>query len=124
MPIVDIEVVTGMAEPEAVDRETLQLLADELGSIFGSDPGETWVRLRSMDQDAYAENLAGNESNVRPVFVQILRAELPDRAALRREMAGIAEIVARMLNRRRENVHVLYAPDAKGRIGFGGTLLE
>ena len=124
MPIVDIEVVTGMAEPEAVDRETLQLLADELGSIFGSDPGETWVRLRSMDQDAYAENLAGNESNVRPVFVQILRAELPDRAALRREMAGIVEIVARMLNRRRENVHVLYAPDAKGRIGFGGTLLE
>ena len=124
MPIVDIEVVTGTAEPEVVEKETLQLLADELGSVFGSGPGETWVKLHSIDQDAYAENLARSESNLRPVFVSILRAELPDRAALRREMAGVAEIVARMLDRPRENVHVLYAPGAQGRIGFGGTLLE
>ncbi len=124
MPIVDVEIVTGTAEPEVVEKETLQLLADELGNLFGSDPGESWIKLRSIDQDAYAENLAGSESNVRPVFVHILRAELPDRGALRREMAGVAEIVARILDRPRGNVHVLYAPGAQGRIGFGGTLLE
>lgn len=124
MPIVDIEVVTGAVDPEVVDKETLQLLADELGSVFGSDPGETWVRLRSIDHDAYAENGGVPGSPVRPVFVSILRAELPERAALRREMRRVAEIVARMLDRPRENVHVLYAPDARGRIGFGGTLLE
>ncbi|MDE0452088.1 MAG: hypothetical protein OXI90_10030 [Gammaproteobacteria bacterium] len=124
MPIVDIEVVTGPADPEVVDKETLQLLADDLGRLFGSDPGGTWVRLRSIDQDAYAENGGVTGSQVQPVFVSILRAELPERAALGREMAGVAEIVARMLDRPRENIHVLYAPDARGRIGFGGTLLE
>ncbi|MDE0225528.1 MAG: hypothetical protein OXP28_10370 [Gammaproteobacteria bacterium] len=124
MPIVDIEVVTGTTDPEVVDKETLQLLADELGFLFGSDPGSTWVRLRSIDQDAYAENGGVPGSPVPPVFVSILRAELPERAALGREMSGVAEIVARMLDRPRDNVHVLYAPDARGRIGFGGTLLE
>ena len=124
MPIVDIEIVTGTADPVVVDKETLQLLADDLGSLFGSDPGGTWVRLHSIDQHAYAENGGVPGSQVQPVFVSILRAELPERAALGREMAGAAEIVARMLDRPRENVHVLYAPNARGRIGFGGTLLE
>ena len=123
MPIVDIEIVTDTADPEVVDKETLQLLADELGSVFGSGPGETWVRLRSINRDAYAEN-GGVGSQARPAFVSILRAELPDRAALQEEMAGVAEVVARLLGRPRDNVHVLYAPDATGRIGFGGTLLE
>ena len=125
MPIVDIEVVTGPADREVIDKETLQLLADDLGWLFGSGPGGTWVRLRSIDQDAYAENNGGVPgSQAQPVFVSILRAELPERAALGREMSGVAEIVARMLDRPRDNVHVLYAPDARGRIGFGGTLLE
>lgn len=124
MPIIDIEVVTGPVDPEVVGKETLQLLADDLGSLFGGEPGSTWVRLRSIDQDAYAENGGVPGSRVRPVFVSILRAESPERAALRREMASVAEIVARSLDRPRENVHVLYAPNARGRIGFGGTLLE
>ena len=124
MPIVDIEVVTGPADPEAVDKETLQLLADELGGLFGSDPGSTWIRFRVIDQDAYAENGGVPGSQVQPVFVSILRAALPERPALRREMPRVAEIVARILDRPRENIHVLYAPDARGRIGFGGTLLE
>lgn len=123
MPIVDIEVVTGAADP-VVEKKTLQLLADDLGSLFGGESGSTWVRLRSIDQDAYAENGGAPGSPVLPVFVSILRAELPERAAMRREMGGVAEIVARMLDRPRENVHVLYGPDARGRIGFGGTLLE
>ncbi len=124
MPIVDVEVVTGAADPEVIGKETLQLLADELGSLFGSDPGGTWVRLRSIDQNAYAENRAVIGSDARPTFVNILRAELPEHAALRREMIKVAEIVARRLDRPQENVHVLYAPGASGRIGFGGALLE
>lgn len=124
MPIVDIEVVTGAAGPEVVEKEALQLLADELGRLFGSDSGETWVRLRSIDQDAYAENGGVPGSPILPVFVSILRAELPKRVALRQEMPRVAEIVARILDRPRENVHVLYAPDARGRIGFGGELVE
>lgn len=123
MPIVDIEVVTGAVDP-VVEKETLQLLADDLGSLFGGESGSTWVRLRSIDQDAYAENSGVPGSQVHPVFVNILRAELPERAAMRREMPRVAEIVARILDRPRENVHVLYAPEASGRIGFGGVLVE
>ena len=124
MPIVDIEVVTGTADPQAIGEQIPQSIADKLGDIFGSEPGGTWVRLRSLDRDRYAENRTTLDSGTAPTFVRILRAELPEPAALRREMARVADAVARVLDRPRENVHVLYAPEAKGRIGFGGTLLE
>ena len=122
MPIVDIEVVT--ADTGTIGKDTLQLLADELGDLFGSASGGTWVRLRSIDPDAYAENRAARGSQARPTFVNVLRAELPESSELRREMAAVAEIVARVLDHPRENVHVLYAPAARGRIGFGGALME
>ena len=123
MPIVDIEVVTNPSETVA-GKELLQSLADELGDLFGSGPGDTWIRLRSIDRRGYAENRTPIDGSVRPTFVSVLRYELPDAAELRREMAGIAEAVARILGRPRENVHVLYSPGAKGRIGFGGKLEE
>lgn len=123
MPIVDIEVVTNPSETVA-GKEQLQSLADELGDLFGSGQGDTWIRLRSIDRRGYAENSTLVDGSVRPTFVSVLRYELPDAAELRREMAGIAEAVARILDRPRENVHVLYSPGAKGRIGFGGKLEE
>lgn len=122
MPIVDIEVVA--ADTRTIGTDRLQLLADELGDLFGSDSGGTWVRLRSIDPDAYAENQGTSGSQGRPTFVNILRAELPESSELRREMAGVAEVVAQVLDHPRENVHVLYAPAARGRIGFGGELME
>ncbi len=123
MPFVDIEVVTNASEPVA-SKEQLQSLVDELGDLFGSEPGGTWIRLRSIDRRDYAENRTPIDGSVRPTFVSVLRYELPDAVELRREMAGIAEAVARILDRPRENVHVLYSPGAKGRIGFGGELKE
>ena len=124
MPIVDIELVTRTTDPVAVDTEMLQIVADELGDLFGSESGGTWVRLRSMDQRAYAENRVPTDSEATPVFVNVLCADFPEVSALRREMAGVADIVARWLDHPRENVHVLYAPGARGRIGFGGVLVE
>jgi len=118
MPIVDIELVAG--DPEE-GRGQLQTLVDELGDLFGSGPGGTWVKLRSTDPAGYAENQVA-AGTYGPTFVNIQRLQLPDEDERRREMAAVAEIVARTLNRRRENVHVLYAPSAKGRIGFGGEL--
>ena len=93
-----------------------------MGDLFDSEPGGTWIRLRSIDRRGYAENRTLLDESVRPTFVSVLRYELPDAVELRREMAGIAEAVARILDRPRENVHVLYSPRAKGRIGFGGEL--
>ena len=123
MPIVDIEVVAGtVPDPEVIGKENLQILADALGSLFGGDPGGTWVRIRSIDQDSYAENHTVKGTWPPPTFVSVLRIELPEPDALRREMKKVAEIVARTLGRPRENVHVLYEHGARGRIGFGGTL--
>ncbi len=124
MPIIDVEVVTSKAEPNLGSRAQLQVLADELGILIDSEPAGTWVRLRSIHLDEYAENQTVIGSGVRPTFVNVLRAELPDPSTLRIEMAEIAKIVARTLDRPRENVHVLNAPVARGRIGFGGELLE
>ncbi len=124
MPIIDVELVTIADEPNAASKEQLQILADELGDLFDSGPAGTWIRLRSIDQAEYAENRTPPGTSVRPTFVNVLHAVLPEAGALRTEMAGIAEIVARTLGRPRDNVHVLYAPGAKGRIGFGGELLE
>ncbi len=125
MPIVDIQVVAGtVPDPEAVGKEKLQTLTDALGSLFGGGPGSTWVRLRSIDQDAYAENHMAPGTWPAPTFVSVLRTELPEPDALRREMREVAEIVARTLGRPLENVHVLYEPGARGRIGFGGMLRD
>lgn len=123
MPIVDIEVVAGtVSDSPVIGKEKLETLADALGSLFGGDPGGTWVRIRSIDQDSYAESHTVRGGWPAPTFVSVLRIELPEPDALRREMKDVADIVAQTLGRRRENVHVLYEPGAKGRIGFGGTL--
>ena len=123
MPIVDIEFLTNTTDAAAIDKESLQCVTDELGELFRSAPGGTRVRLRRIDPNAYAENGTATESQAAPVFVSVLRADVPEAAALRREMAGVADIVSRALDHPRENMHVLYAPEARGRIGFGGVLM-
>ena len=124
MPIIDIELVTSAADGGPPQREQLQVLADKLGHLFNSEPANTWVKLRTVDVAQYAENRTDMETSAKPVFVNVLRAQLPDANRIRAEMVVVAEIVARTLKRPRENVHVLYAPDARGRIGFGGQLVE
>lgn len=124
MPIVDIEVVAGDCGALMPGKRRLQQLTDELGDVFHSEPANTWVRLRSLDETAYAENRSVGPAAVLPVFVNVLKAQLPNASAMRREMAEIAEAVARSLERPVENVHVVYAPGASGRIGFGGVLTE
>jgi len=124
MPIIDIEVITGEAGTSMPDKRRLQQLTDELGDLFHSEPANTWVRLRSLDETAYAENQSESPAAVLPVFVNVLKAQLPDASTIRREMAEVAKAVARTLERPMENVHVVYAPGASGRIGFGGVLME
>ena len=40
------------------------------------------------------------------------------------EAMAVAEAVGRVLARPRENVHVIYEPEATGRVAFGGTLVN
>ena len=73
MPIVEIELV--LKPNEIIQAEIVEELAEQLGEIFGSPKGTTWIKVRSLAHDHYAEN--GEIPNrVFPVFVSILKSKL------------------------------------------------
>lgn len=118
MPILDIEVV-GLSG----DASTLsQALADRIGRVLNSSPGKTWIRLRNLESSHYAENEA--PSAPQPVFVQVLEAQPPEDSELRAVIMSLTQTIADVLDRPKENVHILMEPPAQGRISFGGKLRE
>jgi phenylpyruvate tautomerase PptA (4-oxalocrotonate tautomerase family) len=127
MPIVTIELMSdegsavGAALPSA---GTIREITDALGAIFDSRPSGTWVKFREQSREHYAENNAELTADVRPVVVEILKADLPDPASLTTEARAICLLVAKALTRPPENVHVVYQPAARGRIAFGGELVR
>ena len=118
MPIVVVELVTS----ESVDPGLATRLADMAGQVFGGPPASTWVRVRPIPQHLYAENDTAEPAGWRSVFVTVYRAERPTGAALEAEVRALTEGVARVCDRPKENIHILYEPDAQGRIAFGGRL--
>ena len=91
---------------------------------MAAPPGSTWVRLRRLERACYAENGGPLDDEIRPVFVRILAARNIDRAALGDEAKRIVSAVASVTGHHRSNVHVIYEPDARGRVAFGGRLVE
>lgn len=103
------------------DRKGLaRRVADAVAAVLALPPQSTWVKLRFIEADDYAENSGGPPVDAHPVFVYILQAQPPQGAALA-ELAGkLTEAVARACRRPAENVHLIYEPAAAGRIVFGG----
>lgn len=122
MPILDIEIV-GEASTET-SPSLAQALADDAGRIFRARPGTTWVRVRTLAASLYAENDSMVGVADRPVFVTVLKRELPKQAELAEEVAALTRTVADALGRPAERVHVAYQPAAAGRVAFGGALVE
>jgi len=123
MPILDIERVLpagSAAEPAGM----AQRLADAASRVFGSGPGRTWVRLRTLDATAYAENDATLDSDGLPVFVTVLHAHVPEGAALAAQVTALTQAVADAVGVDAQRVHVQMAPAAAGRQAFGGRLVE
>jgi phenylpyruvate tautomerase PptA (4-oxalocrotonate tautomerase family) len=102
----------------------LQSLADALGELFGSQPSGTWVRARQQQRAYYAENMIEFSPDMRPVIVEVLKSELDAGKNLAIEAAAICAVVAQIMGRRTENVHVIYEPAARGRVAFGGQLVR
>ncbi len=121
MPIVDIEIV--LRTNEAIREEMVSELANELGEIFHSSPGETWVKAHPLPGDQYAEN-GGTPDGVFPVFVTIIKSKLSSIEGMQNEIARITSAVAQICGRRSENVHVIYQPEGRGRVAFGGKLVS
>lgn len=127
MPIVTIETLSD--DPHSRDDtlptpEQLQSLADALGELFGSQPSGTWVRARQQQRAYYAENMIEVSREMRPVIVEILKSELDHGVNLDLEAAAVCAVVAQVLGRRTQNVHVIYQPPARGRVAFGGKLVR
>ena len=119
MPIALVEIVG-----EPAHRDGLaQRLADAIGDTLGSQPQGTWVKLRVIPTDDFAEN-GGGDPGVAPVFVSILRREPPTGDDLRTEIAALTTAVADTCARPPGNVHITYRPAAAGRQAFGGNLVE
>ena len=121
MPILDIEIV--LRHGEILLPDLAARLAEAAGEIFGSSPGRTWVKLRSLPPEQYAEDGDGPPPGVYPVFVSVLKAERPDGEMLRLEAGSLARAIGQVCNRPAENVHILYEADAKGRLAFGGEII-
>jgi len=121
MPIVDIEIV--LRTNEAIREELVSELADELGEIFHSSPGETWVKVQMLAADHYAEN-GGTPDGVYPVFVTIIKSKLSSIEEMQNDVAKITGAVAQICGRPSENIHVIYQPEGRGRVAFGGKLVS
>ena len=121
MPILEIEIV--LQPGEILMSDLAARLADAAAEIFKSEPRGTWVRLRALDAVQYAENASGAGLDVFPVFVSVLKARL-ETDILGTEADQLAESLAHICNRPKENVHIFYQPEARGRVAFGGKLLK
>jgi hypothetical protein len=75
-----------------------------------------------LPKHCYAENGIETPDGWNSVFVTVLKAQRPTGSALEAEVRALTEGVARVCGRPVENVHILYEPDAQGRIAFGGSL--
>jgi len=122
MPILTVELV--VADREQLRTDLARRLADAAGRLFGSAPGETWVRVHTLSAADYAENDIDDPEGWGSVFVTVLKGRRPSGEALKEEVRTLTETVARVTGRPPDRVHVLYEPDASGRIAFGGVLKE
>lgn len=129
MPLIEVEVVAAAnaehnlraAQPSV--RELAQRIADEVGEAMASGPARTWVRLRFLPRDHYAENGVALDDEAMPVFVTVMEAHRPNGSALVEQTVRVTAAVASPLDRPPESVHVLYAEDGAGRVAFGGSAL-
>jgi phenylpyruvate tautomerase PptA (4-oxalocrotonate tautomerase family) len=122
VPILEVEII--LKPEETLPADVAAQIADAAGAAFGSPIGGTWVRLRSLESEDYAENGGGPPAGVYPVFVSVLKANAHSADELALEIARLSVAIADVCDRPPENVHILYQPPARGRIAFGGRLLE
>lgn len=122
MPIVTVELVADPDRPLGVNLA--QSLADAVGRALNSPPGQTWIRLRSLRREEYAENDVHVDAPELPVFVAILERQPPTGAALLAEVSALTHAIADTVGRPTACIHIEYAPAAAGRISFGGKLVQ
>jgi phenylpyruvate tautomerase PptA (4-oxalocrotonate tautomerase family) len=120
MPILDVELV--LAPGETPVSDLAGRLADAAGEVLGTEARRTWVKLRFIEANLYAEN-GGAAEGMYPVFVTVHKARVPAPDELRDEVGRLTRALAGVCDRPPEHVHVLYQHEGNGRVAFGGTLV-
>lgn len=117
VPILDLLLVADTVPPALA-----QAVADAAAGVLGAGPGRVWVRLHLLPPAHYAENGVAAPSPL-PVFVTLLHAHPPEGAARAAEVQALVAVLAPLLQRPSERVHIEYAAAGAGRIAFGGRLV-
>src|SRR5262245_23141957 len=117
MPIVDVEIV--LRPDETIRKEMVSELANELGDIFRSQPGGTWIKVHELPAEQYAEN-DRTQAGIYPIFVSVIKSKVGTADKMQKEVEQITGAVAQICGRSSENVHLIYQPEGKGRLAFGG----
>jgi len=120
MPILDVEIIT--YRNENIRSDLAMELANQVGEVFDSPPGNTWVKVHLITSENYAENMVASNS-VFPVIVSVLKAQTPSPESLQAEVTKLTAIVAQVCSRPQENIHIIYLPEGAGRVAFGGKVL-
>jgi phenylpyruvate tautomerase PptA (4-oxalocrotonate tautomerase family) len=123
MPLLDVERVVPDTATSAVPPGLARALADAAAQVFGSTPGHTWVRLRTLPQSAYAEDGEPGDGAALPVFVTVQHAHPPQGDALAAQVRELTDALAVVLGCDLHRVHVQIAPAGAGRQAFGGRLV-
>ena len=121
MPIVEVEIV--LRPGETLCDDLAQELADGLGEAMNTASGSTWVKVEGLTRNRYAES-GGMADDIFPVFVTILKSSLPELEERSVETERVTVCVSRICGRSPENVHIIYLPEGKGRVAFGGDLVR
>ncbi|MBW8010709.1 MAG: hypothetical protein FVQ83_05620 [Chloroflexi bacterium] len=119
MPILEVEII--LRVNEKLKADLAGDISNVAGGIFNSPDGHTWVKLREMPRGYYAENGGGPPEDISPVFVSVLKRQLPGLVEMQAEAARLSAEIWVVCNRPKENVHILYLPPGAGRIFFGGS---
>jgi len=122
MPLLEVTVVGN--DPARSEKGCAGRIADAAGAIFKSGPGSTWVVLRHVPAEDYAENAEGPGERYTPVFVRVLQKRMLPEAELAIEVEAVTRTVAEICGRDPSQVHVIYEPGAAGRVAFGGRLVK
>ena len=121
MPIVDVTLV---AEPSiSLAPDLAQSLADAIGRALHSPPGRTWIRLHVLASSHYAENQSTLPANDLPVFATVLQRQHPQASEFDRDISALTKAIAEATGRPPTCVHIEFAPEAAGRLSFGGKLV-
>jgi phenylpyruvate tautomerase PptA (4-oxalocrotonate tautomerase family) len=121
MPILDVEMV--VVPDEAIPSQIALAISTAAAAIFDAPAGTVWTKFRTLPITDYAENGVSGNDVPKPVFVRVLKRELPTSGALAAEAAELAAAVATVCGRPVDNVHILYDPPGAGRVAFGGKLI-